>query len=104
MVSSGTTGVQGSGIDQRANRPERVLYVAICLAADQGLAFVGRIQAQNDSDGRRFTCPVRADKAGHDPRPDGEGHPIQSLGRPESFTQSDDFYGCFAHVDVCLSP
>jgi hypothetical protein len=63
----------GLGVQQRADRPQRVGQLAVRLAVDQDRAGARRIKAQDHPHGGRFAGPVRAEEAGDPAGPDDEG-------------------------------
>ena len=97
VVPGGAAGLEGGGVDQRPDMVQGVAQVLVGLATDQSGPLVGRIEAEDHSDGGGFPGPVRADETGHPARDHGEGHAVEGQRRPESFAQADDFDRCVAH-------
>ncbi len=61
------------GVQQRPDRPERVVQLAIGLAVDQHRAGTRRVQAQDHPHRGRLARPVGAQEPGHASRLDDEG-------------------------------
>ena len=73
MMSGATATDDGLGVQQRAERPERVGQFAVRLAVDQDRAGARRIKAQDHPHGGRLAGPVRAEEAGDPAGPVDEG-------------------------------
>ncbi len=95
MVAGGAARLEGRGVEQRADAPERVPERPVGLAADQRGALVGRVQAEDDAHRGGLAGAVRADEASHLAREDGERHPVKRLRRAEPLAQPGNFDGCF---------
>jgi hypothetical protein len=61
------------GVQQRADRSQRVGQLAVRLAVEQDRAGARRIKARDHPHGGRFAGPVRAEEAGDPAGPDDEG-------------------------------
>jgi hypothetical protein len=63
----------GRGVQQRADRPQRMGQLAVRLAVDQDRAGARGVQAQDHPHRGRLACPVWAEEAGDPAGPDDEG-------------------------------
>jgi hypothetical protein len=73
MVEGRASRMHRTRLEQRTHLMERRRVVAIMLAVHRHVPAAGCIQAENEPDRRRLARPVRPEKAGDDPRTDGEG-------------------------------
>ena len=101
VVTPAAAGVQGAGIEQRADVPQGLAQGAVRLPLDQGATGIGRVKAKGHAHGGRLAGAVGADETGDLARPDREGEAIQGHGLAEAFAQVSHFDGRFvAHVII----
>jgi len=91
VVAGAAARLERARVQQRAEDPHRLPQARVRLAADQGLALVGRVQAEYDPHGGGLARPVRADEAGDLAGLDGERYAVQRQRRPEPLAHPVDF-------------
>jgi hypothetical protein len=85
--TAAAAGMERPGIEERADRLQRPGQVRVPDTADQSLAMVRGIQAQDHPHRRRLAGSVRAEEAGHHPRLDPHAQPVDGQPVTVAFRQ-----------------
>src|ERR1700722_199799 len=103
VVTAGPARLPRGRVEQGAHLGERTSQAPIGAAADQRVARVGGVQAQDDPHRGGLPGPVGPDETGDLAGRDAERHPVQREGRAEPFAQPGDLDGRIAHSRVLIS-
>ena len=76
MVTGRTAWVHGLGLEQRADRVQRILQVTVAPAVDEGEAALRPVQAQDQPHGGGLARAVRPEEPCHPARFDREGQVV----------------------------
>ena len=81
VVVGGATGVDGLGLEQGADLPQRPPQIGKTPAADGHRPRVGVVETHHHAHGRRLARPVRSEESRDDPGADREGEVVDRPGR-----------------------